>query len=258
MRVKDRNFQPGMWVWYYYPRRYARQSSKLQKTYIGPYLITKVLPPSSAVLQKTKRSRAFVVHFDKLKLCTGATPDDWRPVTVDDGMVPGPDNKAADPLHTTKTFDAQCERNSTTGGGDHGTGRGDCDGETDCGPDSISAPRDVNSEPLDDAAGCIDRPHRTRRRPNKLSDYVMSCGDGEARREKRRELPHQIADNGSAGREKRRGIPDRETDNRAASREKQRDAYPDWTRDRRRHRYHSLSSPRAVVFPRVGAVLALV
>ena len=24
IRVKDRDFQPGMWVWYYYPRRYPR------------------------------------------------------------------------------------------------------------------------------------------------------------------------------------------------------------------------------------------
>jgi len=36
MRVKDREFRPGMWVWYYYPRRYPRKSPKWQKTYIGP------------------------------------------------------------------------------------------------------------------------------------------------------------------------------------------------------------------------------
>jgi len=55
IRVKDRDFQPGMWVWYYYPQRYPRKSPKWQKTYIGPYLFVSVLPPSNAVLQKSKK-----------------------------------------------------------------------------------------------------------------------------------------------------------------------------------------------------------
>jgi len=177
-----------------------------------------------------------VVHFDKLKLCTGATPDDWRPATVPDGIVPEPDDDAADP-RATETPDAQFERNSTTGSGDQRTEHSDCDGGTDGGPDSISVSRDVNSD-------CIDRPHRTRRHPSKFSDYVMSCGDGTARRDKRRESPHETADDGTARREKRRGTPDRTADDRAARREKKRDAYPDWARDRRRHRHHSRSSPR--------------
>ena len=143
-----------MWVWYYYPRRYARKLPKWQKTYIGPYLITKVLPPSNAVLQKTKKSRAFVVLFDKLKLCMGPTPDDWRPATVPDDTVPELNDETADLPRATETPDAQFERNSTTGGGDQRTGRGDCDGETDGDPDSISVPGNINLESLNDAAGC--------------------------------------------------------------------------------------------------------
>ena len=54
-----------------------------------------------------------MVHFDKLKLCTRATPNDWRPVTVHDSTVPGPDDAVADP-HATETSDVQFERNSTT------------------------------------------------------------------------------------------------------------------------------------------------
>jgi len=175
MRVKDRDFQPGMSVWYYYSRRYARKSPKWHKTYIGPYLITKVLPPSNTVLQKTRRSRAFVVHFDKLKLSTGATPNHWRLVTVHEGTAPGPDDAAADP-HATETSDVQFERNSTTGSGVQKTEHGDCHGETDSGTDLISAPRDVSSEPLDDTPGCIGRQHRIRRRrrpPKHLDDYCL-------------------------------------------------------------------------------------
>jgi len=39
IRAKDRDFQPGVWIWYYYLRRYLRKSPKWQKIYIGPYLI---------------------------------------------------------------------------------------------------------------------------------------------------------------------------------------------------------------------------
>jgi len=226
------------------PQISTRKSPKWQKTYIGPYRITKVLPPSSAVLQRTKVSRAFVVHFDKLNLCTGATPDDWRPATVPDDTVPELDDKTADPPRATETPDAQFERNSINGGGDLRTGRGDCDGLTDGGPDSISVPRNVNSEPLNDAPGCIGRSHRTRRHPSKFSDYVMSCCDGAARRDKRGESPHQTADDETAYRGKRRGTPDRTADDSAARRKKERDAYPDWARDRRRYRHHYRSSPR--------------
>jgi len=88
IRVKSSDFQPGMWVWYYYPRRYARKSSKWQKTYVGPYLIVSVLPPSNAVLQKSKNSQPFVVHFDKLKLFHGTAPPDWRSTPTSTVDVP--------------------------------------------------------------------------------------------------------------------------------------------------------------------------
>ena len=52
--------------------------------YVGPYLITKILSPSNAVLQKSKRSRPFVVHFDKLKLFHGTPPTGWSLTTSRD------------------------------------------------------------------------------------------------------------------------------------------------------------------------------
>ena len=79
--VKDCEFQPGMWVCYYYPRRLLWKSPKWQKAYIGPYLIVSVLPPSNAVLQKSKKSSPFIVHFDKLKIFYVTPPTDWRSTT---------------------------------------------------------------------------------------------------------------------------------------------------------------------------------
>jgi len=73
--------------------------------------------------------------------------------------VPGPDDAVADP-HATETSDLQFEQNSTTGSSVQKTGRGDCHGETDGGTDSISAPRDVSSEQLDDTPKYMGRPHR--------------------------------------------------------------------------------------------------
>ena len=92
-----------------------------------------------------------------------------------DDTVPELSDETAYLPRATETPDAQFERNSTTGGGDQRTGRGDCDGGTDGDPDSISVPGSINLESLKDAAGCIGRPRCTRRRPNKLSNYVMSC-----------------------------------------------------------------------------------
>ena len=85
IRVKEVAFTVGDWVWYWYPRRYQGKSPKWQKSYTGPYLITRIIQPVNYVLQKTARSKPFVVHVDKLKKCYGVTPVSWltTPVTED-------------------------------------------------------------------------------------------------------------------------------------------------------------------------------
>src|SRR5664279_3339285 len=45
LRVKKSEVTVGDWVWYWYPRRYQKKSPKWQKSYTGPYLITRVIPP---------------------------------------------------------------------------------------------------------------------------------------------------------------------------------------------------------------------
>jgi len=77
VRVKKAEYSRGDWVWYYYPRRYTRRSPKWQKMYTGPYLVIRVIPPVNYVVQKSQRSRPFVVHCDKLKRCFSPTPPSW-------------------------------------------------------------------------------------------------------------------------------------------------------------------------------------
>jgi hypothetical protein len=77
IRAKESQFHEGDWVWYWCPRRYKNRSPKWQRCYTGPYLIVRVIAPVNYVLQKSARSKAFVVHADKIKKCYGATPSNW-------------------------------------------------------------------------------------------------------------------------------------------------------------------------------------
>jgi len=75
--VRPERFAVGDWVFYHYPRRYTSRSPKWQKAYTGPYLVTRLIEPVNCVLQKSPRSKPFVVHVDKLKKCLGETPASW-------------------------------------------------------------------------------------------------------------------------------------------------------------------------------------
>ena len=77
LRSKPQEYQRGMWVWYYYPRRYMGRSPKWQRLFTGPYLIVKMLGKTNVVLQKSARSNTFVAHVDKLKKCFSTTPNTW-------------------------------------------------------------------------------------------------------------------------------------------------------------------------------------
>ena len=77
MRVKPARFTVGMWVLYYNPRRYQGRSPKWQRLYTGPFLITRMLDPVNAVLQRGRKAKPFVSHVDKLKACHGETPESW-------------------------------------------------------------------------------------------------------------------------------------------------------------------------------------
>ena len=77
VRVRAEQFKVGDWVFYHYPRRFQSRSAKWQKAYIGPYLVVRIIEPVNCVLQKTAKSKPFIVHVDKLKRCYGETPTSW-------------------------------------------------------------------------------------------------------------------------------------------------------------------------------------
>ena len=79
IRVRPAKFEVGQWVWYFYPRRYVSRSPKWTKNYDGPFLVTRVIPPSDYVIQRSRRSSPQVVHGDKLKPCFGNHPASWLP-----------------------------------------------------------------------------------------------------------------------------------------------------------------------------------
>jgi transposase InsO family protein len=98
-KVKSSSFAIGQWVWYLYQRRRVGISPKWQRHCIGPYLIVRVISLYNLVIQKSKRSKPFVVHRDKLKPFVGDAPPSWlatesdvRPPRVD---CPGLPNSGA-------------------------------------------------------------------------------------------------------------------------------------------------------------------
>jgi len=77
IKTRPEEFSVGDWVYYHYPRRYLSKSLKWQKAYTGPYLVIRKIEPVNYVLQKSVKSKPFVVHVDKLKKCLGDTPVSW-------------------------------------------------------------------------------------------------------------------------------------------------------------------------------------
>ena len=75
--VKPSHYKVGTWVWYLYNRRRTGLSPKWQKNYTGPYLIIKIISQHNLVLQKSRRSKPFTVHKDKVKTFFGDPPVSW-------------------------------------------------------------------------------------------------------------------------------------------------------------------------------------
>ena len=69
LRVKERQFNLGDMVYYFYPRRRAGLSPKWQRFYEGPYDVVERLGPVTYRIRKSPRSNPLVVYVDKLKAC---------------------------------------------------------------------------------------------------------------------------------------------------------------------------------------------
>jgi transposase InsO family protein len=68
VKVKPVAVEVGQKVWYYCPRRKMNVSPKWQNCYSGPYTVVRVIDPHVIVIARSRRSKPFTVHRDKLKL----------------------------------------------------------------------------------------------------------------------------------------------------------------------------------------------
>jgi transposase InsO family protein len=110
--VRQKTFNLGQLVYYYYPRARKSKYHKWQLNYLGVYKIIKVLNSTNCIIQRTPKSKAFVAHFDKLKPYLGDIPAIWqghklpegpldlRP-TVDTGLAEATELAAQPPAPTT-------------------------------------------------------------------------------------------------------------------------------------------------------------
>ena len=114
IRSKGVKFSVGDWVWYLYPRRYQGKSIKWQKCYTGPYLIVRVIQPVNCVLQRSAKSKPFVVHFDKLKKCYGPTPSSWLSAeTSIPGRTDEPDHVDSNAVTSSEEITPRCRAGSS-------------------------------------------------------------------------------------------------------------------------------------------------
>ena len=67
MRVRPRKYNKGDWVWCYNPRHIAGKQEKWRKKFCGPYLVVRTFGPVNVQLQRSKRSKPFNVHIDRVK-----------------------------------------------------------------------------------------------------------------------------------------------------------------------------------------------
>ena len=94
IKARFTKFKIGEWVWMYSPRRYVQRSPKWQRMYGGPFLVVRQINEVNYVLQKSRRSQAFVVHVDKLKSCKDQSRENWLNPDMTVDMEPS----AADPV----------------------------------------------------------------------------------------------------------------------------------------------------------------
>lgn len=83
LRVRPSRYTSGQWVYCYNPRHYQGRQDKWSRKFSGPYLILEVLPPVNLKIQRSPKSKPFIVHFDKVKPWIGDAPKSWIPDEVD-------------------------------------------------------------------------------------------------------------------------------------------------------------------------------
>jgi hypothetical protein len=182
-RVKTIDCPVGSWVWYYTPRRFTGKSPKWQKMYSGPYLVTRLILPSNAVIQKSRRSKPIVAHMDKLKICLGDHPTSWLTSadSADVTAITGRDDAAGNqnfiqPPTEQRSAIAGADMPLNDGEGDMKSARQRASGESTKAVAPANAELGVeNSSSSDEARRVV--PSRRKREPRYLQDFVRRVID---------------------------------------------------------------------------------
>lgn len=69
LRVKAKEFQPNVMVWYHYPRKTQGMKSKCMSPYVGPYRVIEKLGPVLYRIKKSDGAQPKIVYVDTLKPC---------------------------------------------------------------------------------------------------------------------------------------------------------------------------------------------
>jgi len=77
LRVKRQRYAPGDWVYYYNPRHFRGRQDKWSRKFSGPFLVLSLLPPVNLKIQRSPRTKPFIVHSDRVKPWTGDVPTTW-------------------------------------------------------------------------------------------------------------------------------------------------------------------------------------
>jgi transposase InsO family protein len=95
IKVKPVAVEVGQKVWYYCPRRKMNVSPKWQNCYSGPYTVVRIIDPHVIVIARSRRSKPFTVHRDKLKF---VAEDDNFDISGGQNLARSTENQTTVPL----------------------------------------------------------------------------------------------------------------------------------------------------------------
>jgi len=82
--VKSKRFEVGQWVLYFNQRKLRGKQMKWKRQYEGPFLVIRTPSSVTAEIHKSAKTRASVVHIDKLKEYVGNPPKSWLAAAQDE------------------------------------------------------------------------------------------------------------------------------------------------------------------------------
>ena len=186
VKVKPAQFKVGQWVYLYTPRRKLNLSPKWQSLFDGPYLIVQIMGPVNVRIQRSPKTKAQIVHIDKIKKVLGPTPKSWLRGEVSDGLREnggGAEAARQENSHEHGLTQERMDLPSRIAQGMIPTGLADSvpSGVPETVARSPSPPRrpsppPVASSPLSPPITNTDRPRREIRKPARYVDCVHAFG----------------------------------------------------------------------------------